>query len=359
MAPTTQKAIVITKDGVSLSEICVPKPGRTEILVRVVAAAQNPGDWNLLINALINEGKIGGTAGCDFAGMIEEIGEEVDASQWTAGEGVAGFVLGGPSPFRVSNVYELTSPAIAVSPKGTFAEYVIASAQFGVVKIPDNWTFEQAAHLGAAPFTALQMLYQSLELPSPLDPVSGPQRSLLVRGGASSVGQFVIQFAKLGGMRVLATASPKNFDLVRRAGADEVFDYRDPEVVQKIRSATANALKLAVDTVSYGSTPQDVTGAIGASGGKVAIVLPYESPRADVTVKYNVVFGLLGEDLEHSISINNLYRSIVATNKLKPNPLLILPRGLASVTQGFQYLKDGKVSAQKLTYRIADTPKAL
>jgi NADPH:quinone reductase-like Zn-dependent oxidoreductase len=45
MAPTVQKAAVIQQDGsVALREVAVPKPGPDEILVKVVAAAQNPAD---------------------------------------------------------------------------------------------------------------------------------------------------------------------------------------------------------------------------------------------------------------------------------------------------------------------------
>lgn len=45
MAPTVQKAVVVQQDGsVALREIAVPKPGPNEILVKNVAAAQNPAD---------------------------------------------------------------------------------------------------------------------------------------------------------------------------------------------------------------------------------------------------------------------------------------------------------------------------
>jgi hypothetical protein len=45
MAPTLQKAIIVQQDGsVALREIAVPKPGPDEILVKIVAAAQNPTD---------------------------------------------------------------------------------------------------------------------------------------------------------------------------------------------------------------------------------------------------------------------------------------------------------------------------
>jgi NADPH:quinone reductase-like Zn-dependent oxidoreductase len=163
------------------------------------------------------------------------------------------------------------------------------------VPIPGGWSFEEAAQLGVPPFTALQTLHQTLELPSPFEARStaDPQRSILIWGGASAVGQYAIQFAKLGGLRVLTTASSKNFDLVRGLGADEVFDYHDEGVVEKIREATNNELGIAVDTISEGKTPEQVTGAIGDKGGKVAIILPYESPRPAVKVTFTMLPDLL------------------------------------------------------------------
>lgn len=48
MAPTKQLAVVINAEGgVDLKEVDVPKPGSGEILVKVVAAAQNPTDWSV------------------------------------------------------------------------------------------------------------------------------------------------------------------------------------------------------------------------------------------------------------------------------------------------------------------------
>jgi NADPH:quinone reductase-like Zn-dependent oxidoreductase len=184
----------------------------------------------------------------------------------------------------------------ADQPIGAFAEYVVADAELQLVPIPSGWSFEEAAQLGVAPLTALQCLHETLELPSPFEArstVEQPQRTILIWGGASALGQYAIQFAKLGGLRVVTTASSKNFDLVKGLGADEVFDYRDEGVVEKIRVATGNALDIAFDTISGGKTPAQVTGAIGDKGGKVAIVLPYESPRPTVKVTFSMLPNLI------------------------------------------------------------------
>jgi NADPH:quinone reductase-like Zn-dependent oxidoreductase len=54
MVPTVQKAAVIQQDGsIALQEVTVPKPGPDEILVKVVAAAQNPADCGWEVSATI------------------------------------------------------------------------------------------------------------------------------------------------------------------------------------------------------------------------------------------------------------------------------------------------------------------
>jgi len=339
MAPTKQNAVYITKTGPTFGRVDVPKPGPGQILVKVVAAAQNPADWKSLGRAL-KESKYGGIIGNDFAGTVEELGPDVPAGVRTAGERVGGYGIG----------------TISESANGAFAEYVVAEAEYGIVPIPVGWSFEEAAQLGIAPFTALQTLHETLELPSPLDARSGPQRTILIWGGATSVGQYAIQFAKLGGFRVITTASPKNFDLVKGFGADEVFDYRDEKVVEKIRATTGNALDIAVDTISEGKTAEQVTGAIGDKGGRVAVILPYDSPRPDVKVKFSSAYELVKREFNGKWYVD-LLTKILATGKIKPNPVHIQPSGLAGVKGGLQYMQEGKVSAQKLTYRIADTPE--
>jgi NADPH:quinone reductase-like Zn-dependent oxidoreductase len=203
----------------------------------------------------------------------------------------------------------------------------VADAELGVVPIPDGWSFEEAAQLGVGPLTALQCLHETLELPSPFEAkdLGSSQRTILIWGGASSVGQYAIQFAKLGGLRVLTTASPKNFGLVRGLGADEVFDYRDEDVVQKIRASTGNALEIAIDTISEGKTPEQVTSAIGDKGGKVAIILPYESPRPDV----KVVFSMLPDLLQRVRLMAGVFSCVAH------NPPLILRDQMANGTSTY------------------------
>ncbi|KAI0278389.1 dehydrogenase [Russula aff. rugulosa BPL654] len=339
MAPIKQRAAFVSESGATVGLVDVTKPGPGQILVKVVAAAQNPTDWKTL-GRMIKAAKYGGIVGDDFAGIVEELGPDVPEGMWSVGERVAGLVFGTDKP------------------NGAFAEYVVADAELQVVPIPGGWSFEEAAQLGVAPLTALQCLHESLELPSPFEARSTaeqPRRTILIWGGASALGQYAIQFAKLAGLRVVTTASSKNFDLVKGLGADEVFDYRDEGVVENIRVATGNALDIAFDTISEGKTPAQVTGAIGDKGGKVASILPYESPRPTVEVTFSILPNLIRRGTNGKWYVD-LFKRILATGKVKPIPVFIQPNGLAGVKDGLQYMEDGKVSGQKLTYRISDTP---
>lgn len=103
------------------------------------------------------------------------------------------------------------------NPKGGFyAEYVAVSAS-NVAHVPRPLDL---LHAGAAPttgLTALQGIDDALQLKR--------GESVIIHGGSGGVGTLAIQFAKLRGARVFATASGQDgVMLVRALGADEGVD---------------------------------------------------------------------------------------------------------------------------------------
>ncbi|KAH9032324.1 zinc-binding oxidoreductase ToxD [Lactarius hengduanensis] len=349
MAPALQRAIVVQQDGsVALREIPVPKPGPDDILVKVVAAAQNPTDWKTAQHGK----RAGAVSGCDFSGIVEEIGSNVPQGLRSVGERVAGMVQGGSHHHH-----------------GAFAEYLVTSADF-VVHVPDAWSFEDASQLGVAPLTALRVLYDVLKLPEPLGTsASRVKIPVLISGGATSVGLYATQFAKLSGLYVIATASPRNFDLVRSLGADVVVDYADPLAAAKqIREAAPN-LEHAVDCVGEDSSTA-ITAASLNGKGTIAQITLRPIPVEGVRTLSSIIFDVIGKDCDWPLPFTaspelteigrklvRLLSEVVAKTNLRPNPALIQPLGLASVAEGFRYMSEGKVSAQKVIYRVADTPK--
>lgn len=182
-----------------------------------------------------------------------------------------------------------------VSNNGSFAEYLVVDAEL-IISIPDTWTFEEAAQLGIACYTACQSLYRVLGLPNPFETNSiTPQMDLLVWSGTSSVGQYAIQFAKLAGIRVVSTSSPGNFDFVRSLGADLVFDYADSKTAKKILNESKGTLTRAVDCISEGMTPVQVSNSLSKHGGKIATLLPYQSRKPGIETEFLLAYSIFGK----------------------------------------------------------------
>lgn len=246
---------------------------------------------------------------------------------------------------------------------GAFADHIIAKGAISM-KIGDNVSTEDAATLGVGITTVGQGLYQNLGLPLP--PAKVDPAWILIYGGSSATGSLAIQFAKLSGLKVAATASPRNFDFLKKLGADEVFDYREPDVGAKIRAATGDSLQLVFDTISEGSSPAIAAAAISSKGGKYATILfvkEKDLPRDDVKNATTLAYTALGEefapqfpanqaDFEFGAKFWEISEELINSGKIKAHPPQVREGGLDAIPQGLQDLKEGKVSGVKLVYKI-------
>jgi NADPH2:quinone reductase len=120
---------------------------------------------------------------------------------------------------------------------GTAAEYIaLPAAQ--AVKLPEKVSFEAGACLGIPAMTAIHAVALA---------AAQKGTTLLVSGGAGSVSQYVIQFAKLAGATVLTTiSSPEKAAAAREAGADHAIDYKRENVGERVMALTG---KRGVDAV--------------------------------------------------------------------------------------------------------------
>lgn len=107
----------------------------------------------------------------------------------------------------------------------------------------------------------------------------------------AAVGYYAIQLARLHGITVATTCSPRNFDFVKEAGATYVFDYNDPDVVAKLQSALPN-LEHVFDTIGNVDSSATSTKAIGTRPGRLCTVRPGKANTSDVpsNIKVTDVF---------------------------------------------------------------------
>ena len=202
------KAVVYDEFGapdvLRLADVDPPTPKEHEILVKARAAAVNPLDWHFIrgepsVMRLSGRPKAR-IPGVDVAGTVEAVGPNV--TQFRRGDEVLGAC------------------------RGSFAEYVCGNED-GFTQKPARLTFEQAAAIPVAGFTALQVLRDYGRV--------RPGQSVLVNGAAGGVGTFAVQIGKALGADVTGVCSAANVELVRSIGADHVIDYTAEDFTRQAR----------------------------------------------------------------------------------------------------------------------------
>lgn len=132
--------------------------------------------------------------------------------------------------------------------------------------------------------TASVALFTCLSLARPTGPdfKAEPQSSgFLIWGASSSVGVSTLQLARNLGFRVFATASPAHHSFLKKLGAAAVFDYRDPEVIQKLVHTAKEAgtpIKYGLDAIGENETfskSAETMLSSGGKGGKLVLALPW------------------------------------------------------------------------------------
>ncbi|KAJ4003818.1 hypothetical protein NW752_011945 [Fusarium irregulare] len=347
---TTKAIVMVEKGKATIQEVPKPKLRDDYVLVKVNAVGINPTDWKHIDFEVADAGS---RIGCDYAGVVEEVGSKV-TKPFKKGDRISGVVHGGDRTQHEN---------------GGFAEYIVAKGDVQI-KTPDNVSDEDAATLGISIATVGQGLYKTLGLPLPNEAKKSDD-FILIYGGSTATGIYGIQFAKLSGMKVIATASPHNFDYLKSLGTEAVFDYKSPNVAEEIRKYTNNALKLAWDCTGLGAAV--CAGSLSTKGGKYATLLPVDkkqlldvNPKVDgpyVTLMYSI-FGerffkgsetpAKPDEFEFAKDFWEITRKLLEEGKLKA-PQTFVNRGgsgFEGILKGLDELRADKVSGGKLVYTL-------
>ncbi|KAI8299817.1 hypothetical protein K4K61_010344 [Colletotrichum sp. SAR11_59] len=257
----------------------------------------------------------------------------------------APFPTAGPGEVVIRNVVTALNPA----------EWKIHKAAANLVSpIPDDMSFEAGSVLPLAIATASVGLYKKkylgLPLPSLIPAPTG--KTLLVWGGASSVGGTAVQLAVASGLRVITTASKANFEKVKDLGADTVVDYHSATIVDDaIRVLSGTDLAGVYDAISSQQSLQPIGAILDKLGPhKVVTVLPVEGDFGkNALLSFETAFQITENPEEVG---NPVWREFVpgalknGQLKAKPDPEVV-GKGLESIQGGLERLKKG-VSATKL-----------
>jgi NADPH:quinone reductase-like Zn-dependent oxidoreductase len=192
-------------DIIRIEEVRVPDPGEDEILVQVHAAGVGPWDGWIRAGKSVLPQPLPLTLGSDVSGFVVAAGR--NAAQFTVGQ----------------SVYGVTNKSFT----NGYAEFACCRASMMASK-PEEISHIDAASVPVIAATAWQMLFDHAHL------VRG--QSVLIHGGAGSVGRFAIQFARSAGLKVTTTASANAAAALKSLGADVILD-RDFTGAEKVDCA--------------------------------------------------------------------------------------------------------------------------
>jgi NADPH:quinone reductase-like Zn-dependent oxidoreductase len=260
----TMKAVVVGEGGsLNMESMPKPEPRAGEIRVRVRAVSVNPVDWKLGLRASPADRMIPGR---DLAGVVDALGADTQ-----------GFKVG--------------DEVIAIAPGGSYAEYAVMPAKIAAPK-PTKMTFEEASGIPVVGETAWRAIVTVAD-------VRKGQR-VLVHGGAGGVGSSAVQIAKARGAYVIATASPRNHDFLRKLGADEVIDYNTVRFEDKVKNAD-----VVVNTVDADTGSRSIK-VVKPGGIVVSVVgpLPAEACAA-AKIRCEQTGRVTGELLRHVVDLAN------------------------------------------------------
>jgi NADPH2:quinone reductase len=290
------------REVLQVGERPLPEPGPGEVRVKVAVSAVNPSDikgrsqWlgaSQMAFPLVIPHQ-------DGAGTIDRVG--VGVSPERIGERVWLYMAQRGRPF------------------GTAAEFTVVPAQ-RAVPLAGNASFADGACLGIPAMTAHFAVFDASSIAG---------KTVLVQGGAGAVGFYAVQWAKWGGARqVIATVSrEQQAERARAAGADAIVNYKQPDVVDRIRAAAGGeasvdriievnfGANVATDIAvlarngiiaSYGSDseaqPRIPYSAFTQKDVTLRVLIIYEAPQAARDAAARDIDRLLGDGaLKHQIA---------------------------------------------------------
>jgi len=226
-----------TPEQMQWADLPLPEPGPGQVRVKVAAAALNFLDTLMIGGRYQERPPLPFAPGVELSGTVDAVG---DGASLAVGARVCGLV-----------------------PYGAFAQYACVDAAELVV-VPHGVDLEDAAALPVVYGTAHHALLERGRLQA--------GETLLVLAAAGGVGLATVQLGRALGLRVLAAAGGADkCALCLEHGAEQAFDYRDPDWPDQVKAATGGrGVDAVLDPVGGDYTGQALR--LLAFGGRLLIV---------------------------------------------------------------------------------------
>lgn len=323
------KAAIYTRKGAApdvLQVVDRPLPEATgdQVRVRLAFSGVNPSDVKTRARPGMDYPEV--IPHSDGAGVVEAVGPQASAD------------LKGRRVWIYNGQWDRA--------QGTAAEAIVLPAS-QVVPLPEGVSFEIGASIGIPLMTAYHAVHSCGDLAG---------KTVLVSGAAGSVGFYATQLARLAGAEVIASvSSAEKAAIARAAGAGAVVNYRDEDVVARVKALTGGRgvdCIVEVDFSGYAAR----YGELLSFGGKAVI---YGSNAAEsslafrpmimgfVTLYFFIVYRLPAQILHETTTAITL---LLADQTLKHPQTAIHP--LSAIADAHQQVEAG--ANAKVLVRLPD-----
>jgi NADPH2:quinone reductase len=290
MRAITYSAFGPAEDVLHMDDIENPDPRAGEVRVRLVRSGVNPSDVKARAGTrpgVVKPAFPKIVPHSDGAGVIEAVGAGVDPGR--KGQRVWLWNAQWQRAF------------------GTAADCITLPSH-QAVPLPDAVDFDTGAQLGIPGLTACHIVFGG-------GAVAG--ETVLIQGGAGTVGLLAVQLARWGGAKVIATCSAKDRERVKAAGAHHVIDYRSAHLAEEVMAANGDAPVETIVEVEFGENIE-ADAQIIAPNGRIAAygsarqmspVLPF-GPLLFKAVTIDVVLIYLLQSGPRDLAISRLHDAL-------------------------------------------------
>ena len=337
---TMQAAVLAAPNDVRLVEKDVPSPAEQEVLIRVAACGVCGTDLKVIDRGLPGQPPCGNfTFGHEYVGTVVALGAGVDEFQ--LGDRVAVEVHKGCGQCRncIEGMYtcclnygrmETGHRANGLTCDGGFAEYAVNHIDT-LYKLPQQISFDQAVLVttGGNPLYAIDRCGGLKE---------GDSAVIL---GPGPIGLMAVQLCKaLGAGKVVLGGTRQNrLDLGAQLGADVVVNIKEQDIVQVVRSVTADRGADFVLECSGSPAALQASLQLVRKGGDIAIVSFYPGPvQLDVSAAVINNVRLITARGEGNKSCRQVL-SLMASGRVVADPLITHTFPLGRIDEALKTLK--------------------
>jgi len=151
---------------------------------------------------------------------------------------------------------------------------------------------------------------------------------------------------------VIATASPRGFEHLKKIGATDVLDYKDADIIEKLRAI--GPFKFMYTTSGDVASQKALANLLGSAGGKFASTL-----GGDVELPGNVervyeFFGNVtqkeGPEFEEFASwwYGEYLGKVIVDGGIEPTAFSEVKGGLAAIQKAAEDMLDGKIRGKPI-----------